>query len=137
MIISVNTVFWCFGFLNQQIKTRCNGNNACTFASVSGADFGGDPCQNTYKYLNVTYTCNRIECAWFIALTNEYNFRFHLTVHYFKAHRYHAKGRHYIFYITESEYAFSPFVCYWLGFILCFALCFIFNGKDRGLFKAP
>ena len=41
----------------------CNGNTACTFASVVTDDFGGDPCPGVYKYLNVTYTCMQLDCA--------------------------------------------------------------------------
>ena len=41
----------------------CNGITACTFARVATAAFGGDPCPDTKKYLNVTYTCIRPDCA--------------------------------------------------------------------------
>lgn len=38
------------------MSTKCNGKSTCDFA-VTNEAFNGDPCRDTYKYLNVTYQC--------------------------------------------------------------------------------
>ncbi|XP_029689267.1 L-rhamnose-binding lectin SML-like [Takifugu rubripes] len=36
-------------------ETTCNGKNRCTFRV--GSSLFGDPCRNTYKYLELAYVC--------------------------------------------------------------------------------
>lgn len=38
------------------VRNKCDGESSCSI-TVSNSVFGGDPCPNTYKYLDVTFTC--------------------------------------------------------------------------------
>ena len=38
------------------VDGRCSGRESCT-VDANSATFGGDPCPNTVKYLDVDYTC--------------------------------------------------------------------------------
>jgi len=40
-----------------KVQELCQGHTSCTLASNNGV-FGGDPCVNTYKYLEVDYICS-------------------------------------------------------------------------------
>ena len=39
-----------------QISDRCQGKETCTFDPVNNSVFG-DPCQGTFKYLQITFEC--------------------------------------------------------------------------------
>lgn len=38
------------------VRNKCDGKSSCSI-TVSNGVFVGDPCPNTYKYLEVTFTC--------------------------------------------------------------------------------
>ncbi|XP_077417852.1 L-rhamnose-binding lectin SML-like [Vanacampus margaritifer] len=38
------------------VASRCNGKNSCSI--LASVNLFGDPCQGTYKYLEVAYTCH-------------------------------------------------------------------------------
>uniref|UniRef100_A0A674NGI4 SUEL-type lectin domain-containing protein n=1 Tax=Takifugu rubripes TaxID=31033 RepID=A0A674NGI4_TAKRU len=48
----------CSGPTNK-VAELCNGKNRCTFRV--GSSLFGDPCRNTYKYLELAYVC---ECTF-------------------------------------------------------------------------
>ncbi|XP_037545313.1 L-rhamnose-binding lectin CSL2-like [Nematolebias whitei] len=43
---------------SDKVAARCNGKSSCTF-QASNSVFG-DPCEGTYKYLTVDYTCQLV-----------------------------------------------------------------------------
>ena len=40
----------------KRVENRCNDKTSCELL-VNNVLFGGDPCQGTYKYLEVKYRC--------------------------------------------------------------------------------
>ena len=45
----------CTGVVTSAVRNKCNGRNACELHASNSVY--GDPCQNTYKYMEVTYEC--------------------------------------------------------------------------------
>uniref|UniRef100_A0A674NBU5 SUEL-type lectin domain-containing protein n=1 Tax=Takifugu rubripes TaxID=31033 RepID=A0A674NBU5_TAKRU len=50
----------CSGPTNK-VAELCNGKNRCTFRV--GSSLFGDPCRNTYKYLELAYVCESTPCT--------------------------------------------------------------------------
>ena len=56
----INTTFICITFVvfvaKSKVHSACNAKASCTFV-VDNNFFGRDPCHDTFKYADITYSC--------------------------------------------------------------------------------